>query len=82
MGVQLVTSARYVEMLRNLVTPEVSRRGTELSTIWFQHDAANSHTLRAPMEVDREIFPEEVFFFLSNARRVFVASTSAGSLCQ
>jgi hypothetical protein len=30
-----VTSARHVEMLRNFLTPELSRRGTELSTIWF-----------------------------------------------
>jgi hypothetical protein len=30
-----VTSARYVEMWRNFLTPELSRRGTELSAVWF-----------------------------------------------
>jgi hypothetical protein len=42
-----VTSARYVEMLRNFLTPELSRRGIELSTIWFQQDSATARTLTA-----------------------------------
>jgi hypothetical protein len=46
-----VTSARYVEMLRNFLTPELSRRGTEFSTIWFQQDGASAHTARASMVV-------------------------------
>jgi hypothetical protein len=53
-----VTSARYVEMLRNFLTPELSRRGIELSTIWFQHDGATAHTARASMEVIQEMFAE------------------------
>jgi hypothetical protein len=51
-----VTSARYVEMLRNILTPELSHRGIESSTIQFQQ----AHKARASMEVVRELFPEPV----------------------
>jgi hypothetical protein len=54
-----VTSARYVEMVRNFLTPEVSR-GIELSTIRFQQDGATAHTAIASMEVIREMFTEHV----------------------
>jgi hypothetical protein len=55
-----VVAARYVEMLWNFLSQELSRLGTELSTIWFQQDGASAHTARAYMEVAREIFPERV----------------------
>jgi hypothetical protein len=55
-----VTSARYVEMLRNFLTQELSRRGNELSTLWFQQDGATAHTERASMEVVQEMFLEHV----------------------
>jgi hypothetical protein len=44
------TSVRCVEMLRNYLTPELSCRGTELSTIWLLQDGATAHT-RASMVV-------------------------------
>jgi hypothetical protein len=47
MGVQ-VTSARCVKMFRNCITPELNCRGTELSTIRLQQDAATVHTARSP----------------------------------
>jgi hypothetical protein len=55
-----VTSARYVEMLRNFLTPEISRRGIELSTIWSQQDGAATYTARASMEFVRERLPQRV----------------------
>jgi hypothetical protein len=55
-----VTSARYVEILRNFFTPELSRHGIELLTIWFQQDDATALTERASMKVVREMFPEHV----------------------
>jgi hypothetical protein len=55
-----VTSARYVEMLWNFLTPELSHCGIELSTIWFQQDGATVQTARASTEVIQEIFPEQV----------------------
>jgi hypothetical protein len=58
-----VTSARYVEMLRNLLTRELSC-GNELSTIWFQQDGATAHTARAFMDVAREVFAEHVISLL------------------
>jgi hypothetical protein len=56
----IVTFARYVETLQNSLTPELNRRGTELSTIWFQEDGGNDHTARASMEFVRQIIPEHV----------------------
>jgi hypothetical protein len=47
-------------MLRNFRTPELSRRGIELWTIWFQ-DGATVHTARASMEVVRECFRSALF---------------------
>jgi hypothetical protein len=60
------TSARHVEMLRNFLTPEVSPRGIELSTVWFQQDGATAHAARISKEVVREIhvFPKHVFSLL------------------
>jgi hypothetical protein len=55
-----VTPARYVETLRNFLTRDLSPRGIELSTIWFQQDSATVHTARASMEIVREIFPKRI----------------------
>lgn len=43
-----------------LLTPELSRLGIEFPTIWFHEDGASAPTIRASMEVVREIFPEHV----------------------
>jgi hypothetical protein len=45
-----VASSHYVAMSWNFITPELSHRGTELSTIWFQQDGATAHTARSSME--------------------------------
>jgi hypothetical protein len=55
------TSARYVEMLWNYLTPEISRRGIEISAIWFRKDIATAHTARASMGVFRENFRSTLF---------------------
>jgi hypothetical protein len=47
-------------MLWNFLTPELSHREIELSTIWFQQDGSAAHTARASMEVVREMFLEDV----------------------
>jgi hypothetical protein len=60
MGVELVTSVSYAEMLQNFFTPELSCQGTELSNIWFQQDGATAHTARASTEVVREKFSENI----------------------
>jgi hypothetical protein len=55
-----ITYARYVYILRNFLTPELSHRGTDLSIVWFQQDGTTARTARASMEVVREIFLEHV----------------------
>jgi hypothetical protein len=60
------TSAHYVEMLRNFLTPELSHCGIELSTIWFQQDGATSDTVKAYMEVVWEMFLEHIISLCSN----------------
>ena len=47
-------------MLRNFREPELHRRGTDLSSVWFQYDGATAHTARASMSVLREMFPQHV----------------------
>jgi hypothetical protein len=55
-----VTSTRYVEILQNFLTLELSHCGIELSNIWFQQDDSAAHTVRASMEDVREMFLENV----------------------
>jgi hypothetical protein len=57
------TSAHHIEMLRNFLTPEMSHRGIELSTIWFQQDSATAHTARVSMEVVRDLSPCDYFLW-------------------
>lgn len=47
-------------MLLNLLTPETSRHGTELSTVWFQQDGATTHTARASTQFVEKPLPEHV----------------------
>jgi hypothetical protein len=54
-----VTSARYVEMLRNFLTSEASC-GIKLSTIWFQQYRSTAHTARTFIVVIQEILVEHV----------------------
>jgi len=50
----IVTSERYVAMLRNFCEPELRRCGINLSSVWFQLDGARAHTASASMSVLRE----------------------------
>jgi hypothetical protein len=55
-----VTSASYVKMPWNFLTPEMSCGGIELSAIWFQQDGTTGHIGKASMKVVREMFWEHV----------------------
>jgi hypothetical protein len=52
-----VNSGHCVRMLHNFLAPEISRRGINHQTMWFQQDGATAHTVRASMAVVREMFP-------------------------
>jgi len=51
-----VNSARYTEMLRTFLEPELQRFGVETQTLWFQQDGAMAHTARTAMRVLNEMF--------------------------
>jgi hypothetical protein len=55
-----VTIARYVEMLWDFLTPELSCHGIELLNIWFQQSGATAHTVRASMEIVQEMVSEHI----------------------
>jgi hypothetical protein len=55
-----VTSNHYVEMLCNFLEPELRHRRIDLCTIWLQQDGATAHTVRALMNVLREMFPQHI----------------------
>jgi hypothetical protein len=55
-----VNSARYTEMLRTFVEPELQRLGAETQTLWFQQDGATAHTARTAMQVLNKMFPARV----------------------
>jgi hypothetical protein len=52
--------ARYTEMLRTFLEPELQRLGVETQTLWFQQDAATAHTARNAMRVLEYAFPARV----------------------
>jgi hypothetical protein len=51
-----VNSARYTEMLRTFLEPELQRLGIENQTLWFQQDGTTAHTARTAMRVLNEMF--------------------------
>jgi len=55
-----VTSERHVVMLSIFCEPELSGRGIDLSSVWFQQDGATAHTARASMSVLWEMFSQHV----------------------
>jgi len=55
-----VNSARYTEMLRTFLEPELRRLGVENQTLWFQQEGAMAHTARTAMRVLNEMFPARV----------------------
>jgi hypothetical protein len=52
-----VNSARYTEMLRTFLEPELQRLGVETQTVWFQQDEAMVHTARIVMRVLNKMLP-------------------------
>jgi hypothetical protein len=52
-----VNSARYTEMLRIFLEPELQRLGVETQTVWFQQDGAMAHSLGIAVRVLNEMFP-------------------------
>jgi hypothetical protein len=55
-----VNSARYTEMLRTFLEPDLQRLDVEKQTVWFQQDGATAHTARSAMRVLNEMFPARV----------------------
>jgi hypothetical protein len=55
-----VNFARYTEMLRTFLEPELQRLGVETQILWFQQDAATAHTARNAMRVLEYTFPARV----------------------
>jgi len=55
-----VNSARYIEMLRTFLEPELHRLGVETKTLWLQQDGVTAHTATTAMRVLNEMFPARV----------------------
>jgi hypothetical protein len=55
-----INSARYTEMLRTFLEPQLQILGFESQTLWFQQDEAKAHTARTAMRLLNEIFPARV----------------------
>ena len=55
-----VNSARYTEVLRTFLEPELQRLGVETQTRWFQQDGATAHTTKTAVRVLNEMFPARV----------------------
>ena len=56
----MVNSARYTEMLRTFLEPELQRLGVETQNLWFQQDGATDHTAKPAMRILNEMFPARV----------------------
>jgi len=54
-----VNTDRYVEMLQNFFTPQLSRF-PEIENTLFQQDGATSHTARMSMNAVNALFPNRV----------------------
>jgi len=55
-----VNSARYTEMLRTFLEPELQRLGDETQNLLFQQDGATAHTARTTMRVLNDMFSARV----------------------
>ena len=51
-----VNSARYTQMLRTFLEPELQRLGVETLTLWFQQNGATAHAARTAVRVLNEMF--------------------------
>jgi hypothetical protein len=52
--------ARYTEMLRTFLEPELQRLCVETQSLWFQQDAATAHTARNATRILEYTFPARV----------------------
>ncbi|KAK9888535.1 hypothetical protein WA026_000781 [Henosepilachna vigintioctopunctata] len=55
-----VTSARYVDMIRNFFGPQLQQCGHYNRLTWFQQDGATSHTTNNSLAALHELFQEKV----------------------
>jgi len=55
-----VNSARYTEILRTFLEPELQRLGVETQTLWFQQDGATADAARTAILVLNEMFSARV----------------------
>jgi len=64
---QRVNLARYTEMLRTFLEPELERLCVGTPNVWFQQNGATAHTVRTAMQVLNEMFSARVI-----SRRVII----------
>jgi len=62
-----VNPARYTEMLRTFLEPELQRLGVETQNLWFPQDGATAHTARTALRVLKEMFSARVISLRGNA---------------
>jgi len=55
-----INSARYTQMLRTFLEPELQRLDVETQNLWFQQDGATAHIARTAVRVFKEMFPTRV----------------------
>ena len=55
-----ITSARYIEMLENLLQPQLNELAADVKDIWFQQDGATAYTAQRTMHYLRELFPRHI----------------------
>jgi hypothetical protein len=61
-----VTYARYVLMVQNFVTQELTQFPQMNENTWFQQDGATSHTARNSINVMQQLFPHHIISRFGN----------------
>ena len=63
-GVTLIAnSARYIEMITNILRPELRRRRINCANVWFKQDGAIAHTANESKTIVRNMFPGHLISF-------------------
>jgi len=55
-----INSARYTQMLRTFLEPDLQRLDVETQNLWFQQDGTTAHSARTAVRVLKEMFPTRV----------------------
>ena len=55
-----IISDRYIEMLENILQPQLNELAADVENIWFQQDGATVHTVQRTMLYLRELFPRHI----------------------